>query len=92
MEFQGMREVQVLPSACGQVRMVPGDEATFSVPEVGSAIVPSGEGVPPGLQAMMVALTRTSRLSGSAKSVEVEAAFRISMLLYKIVFSPEHSL
>lgn len=57
----GTAEIEVLSGACGQVRLSVGDEVTFCVPQ--EPVEPVSYAPRP--QAMMVALTRTHRASGS---------------------------
>eukprot|EP00931_Biecheleriopsis_adriatica_P087988 TRINITY_DN6238_c0_g1_i1.p1 TRINITY_DN6238_c0_g1~~TRINITY_DN6238_c0_g1_i1.p1 ORF type:complete len:901 (+),score=180.15 TRINITY_DN6238_c0_g1_i1:57-2759(+) len=64
----GKREVPFERAACGQVRLMPGDEVTFCLPEAARGI--DGAGVSPAApssepQAKMVFLSRMDRANGS---------------------------
>eukprot|EP00927_Polykrikos_kofoidii_P031974 TRINITY_DN27377_c0_g1_i3.p1 TRINITY_DN27377_c0_g1~~TRINITY_DN27377_c0_g1_i3.p1 ORF type:complete len:995 (+),score=204.10 TRINITY_DN27377_c0_g1_i3:303-3287(+) len=73
-QAHGFSEIPVFPDACGQLRFAVGDEVTFCVPEVagdadGAPLkltqpVPSRPR-PEGAKALMVALSKTARSSGS---------------------------
>jgi len=70
----GFREVPVYQADCGQIRLAPGDEVAFCVPEVAGdaggaaskaqAPLPATS-APPAAKAMMISLSRTGRGAGS---------------------------